>query len=160
MKRKGASFNLICKQFGCSQFWKPDPLLNWKSFWNIPISLYEHLLNLVKQYSIGMLSCFFVTDKMESCKQWQLFNPGTEVLSWELLSKVLDTKSRALESAGTKVTRQPIVTRPCNQRNRSLTKIQKYAVKKLIVWLLPRELSPLRLFTYQRNVSCWYIKIR
>ena len=75
---------------------------------------------------------FVLTDKMdpESRKQWQLDNPGTDVLSWELLSKFLDTRSRALESGGTKVTPQPSVTSPCNQGNQTLTKrVQNYAVQ-------------------------------
>ena len=66
----------------------------------------------------------------ESRKQWQLDNPGTDVLPWELLSKFLDTRSRALESGGTKVTPQPSVTPPCNQGNQTLTKrVQNYAVQ-------------------------------
>ena len=32
----------------------------------------------------------------ESRKQWQLGNPGTDVLSWKLLSKFLDTRSPAV----------------------------------------------------------------
>ena len=64
----------------------------------------------------------------ESCKQWQLDNLGTDVLSWELLSKFLDTRSRALESGGTNVTPQSSVTSPCNQGNQTLTKrVQNYA---------------------------------
>ena len=59
---------------------------------------------------------FVLTDKMdpESRKQWQLDNPGTDVLSWEVLSEFLDTRSRALESGGTKVTPQSSLTSPCN----------------------------------------------
>ena len=37
----------------------------------------------------------------ESRKQWDLDNPGTELLTWKQLSKFLDTKSRALETSGT-----------------------------------------------------------
>ena len=75
---------------------------------------------------------FVLTDKMdpESRKQWQLDNPGTDVLSWELLSQFLDTRSRALESGGTKVTPQSSVTSPCNKGNQNLTKrLQNYAVQ-------------------------------
>ena len=51
---------------------------------------------------------FVLPDKMdpESRKLWQLGNPGTDVLSWDLLSKFLDTISPTLESGGTKVTPQ------------------------------------------------------
>ena len=66
----------------------------------------------------------------ESRKQWQLDNPGTDVLSLELLSNFLDTRSRALESGGTMVTPQSSVTSPCNQGNPVLTKrVQNYAVQ-------------------------------
>ena len=66
----------------------------------------------------------------ESSKQWQLDNSGTDVLSWELWSKFFDTRSRALESSGTKVTPQSNVTSPCNQGNPTLTKkAQNYAVQ-------------------------------
>ena len=76
---------------------------------------------------------FLLTDKMvvpESRKQWQLDNPGTDVLSWELLSKIFETRSLALEAGGTKVTPQPSVTPPCNQRDQILTKkVRNYAVQ-------------------------------
>ena len=75
---------------------------------------------------------FVLTDKMdpESRKQWQLDNSGTDVLSWELLSKFLDTRTCALESGGTKVTPQSSVTSPCNQGNPTLAKrVQNYAVQ-------------------------------
>ena len=51
------------------------------------------------------LLVFWLSDKMdsESRKQWELDNPGTELLSWEKLSKFLDTRSRALETSGVKV---------------------------------------------------------
>ena len=74
---------------------------------------------------------FVLTEKMdpESRKQWQLDYPGIDVLSWEL-SKFRDTRSRALESGGTKVTSQSSVTSPCNQGNLTLTKrVQTYAVQ-------------------------------
>ena len=66
----------------------------------------------------------------ESHKQWQLDNSGTDVLSCELLSKFLDTRSRALESGGTKVTPQSSVIPPCNHGNQTQNKrVQKYAVQ-------------------------------
>ena len=54
------------------------------------------------------LLVFWLGDKMdaESRKQWELDNPGTEILSWEKLAKFLDTRSRALEISGTKITPQ------------------------------------------------------
>ena len=67
---------------------------------------------------------FVLTDMIdpESRKQWQLDNPGTDVLSWELLSKFLDKRSRSVELGGTKVTPQSSVTSLCNQRSPTLTK--------------------------------------
>ena len=35
--------------------------------------------------------------------QWELDNPGTELITWKQLSKFLDTRSRALETSGTKM---------------------------------------------------------
>ena len=96
----------------------------------------EHLRALVElgqpveHWSASLV--FVLTNKMdpESRKQWQLDNAGTDVLSWELLSKFLDTRSRALESGGTKVTPQPSVISPYNQGNPTLTKkVQNYAVQ-------------------------------
>ena len=51
------------------------------------------------------LLVFWLCDKMdpESRKQWELDNPGTELLTWKQLSKFLDTRSRALETSGTKM---------------------------------------------------------
>ena len=45
---------------------------------------------------------FVLTNKMdpESRKQWQLDNPGTGVLFREILWKILETRSRALEWNG------------------------------------------------------------
>ena len=53
---------------------------------------------------------FVLTDMIdpESRKQWQLDNPGTDVLSWELLSKFLDKRSRSVESGGTKSPRNQV----------------------------------------------------
>ena len=96
----------------------------------------EHLRALVElgqpveHWSASLV--FVLTNKMdpESRKQWQLDNAGTDVWSWEFLSKLLDTRSRAFESGGTKVTPQPSVTSPYNQGNPTLTKkFQNYAVQ-------------------------------
>ncbi len=45
---------------------------------------------------------FWLSDKMdpESRKQWQLDNPGSELLKWEQLANFPDTRSRALECGG------------------------------------------------------------
>ena len=66
----------------------------------------------------------------ESRKKWQLDNPDTDLLSWELLSIFFDTRSRALESGGTNLTPEPRGTPPCNQENQTLTKrVQSFAVQ-------------------------------
>ena len=50
------------------------------------------------------LLVFWLSEKMdpESCKQWQLAHPGTELLTWDQLAQFLNTRSRALESSGSK----------------------------------------------------------
>ena len=60
-----------------------------------PKEYWEHLL------------VFWLCDMMdlESRKQWEFDNPGTELSTWKQLSKskFLDTRSRALETSGTKM---------------------------------------------------------
>ena len=48
------------------------------------------------------LLVFWIGDKMdaESRRQWQLDNPGSDLLTWKKLETFLDTRSRALECGG------------------------------------------------------------
>ena len=57
----------------------------------------EHLRALdklgqpVEHWNAILVFVLTINMDAESCKQWQLVNLGTEVLSWELLSKFFDT---------------------------------------------------------------------
>ena len=68
-----------------------------------------------------------LSEKMdpESRKQWQLDHPGTDLLTWKQLSKFLDTRSRALEIGGSKLSGQVNATQ---NPQRPDERIQSYSV--------------------------------
>ena len=74
------------------------------------------------------LLVFWSGEKMdvESRKQWELVNPGTELLTWEKLSKFLDTRSRALETSAVKAV--PHASQPQQLREK---RAQVYAASAL-----------------------------
>ena len=68
----------------------------------------EHLRALEEvgepTHAWNSLLMFWITEKLdnESKKQWQLAPPGTDLLQWQDLVKILDSRSRALELGNVK----------------------------------------------------------
>ena len=68
----------------------------------------EHLRALEEvgepTHAWNSLLIFWITEKLdnESKKQWQLAPPGTDLLQWQDLVKILDSRSRALELGNVK----------------------------------------------------------